>query len=210
MSSKASKELIQEVMQLARAGLVERGYRKRTGQIFTLELSTGFLGWLGLNRAVNRGAGSMAVNPVVGVRFEELEQTLETLMDEGPQTYITPTISINVGYLTPENSYKTWVFEEGAHNHNTVADMLAAVEEYGRPFMISMADMEAIQRAFEAKEYSLPENRKFRLPLIYHMRGEEDRVREELQKNLTEIGEREDLAAQRYRQFAERLERRLE
>jgi hypothetical protein len=210
MSSKASKELIQEVMQLAQAGLVERGYKKRTGQIFTLELSTGFLGWLGLNRAVNRGDGSMAVNPVVGVRFQELERTLEAIMDEGPQAYVVPTISINIGYLTPENSHKTWVFSESAHNHKTVSDMLAAVEKYGRPFMISMADMRSIQNAFEAKEYSLPENRKYHLPLIYHLRGEDDRTRAELQKNLTEIGEREDLAAQRYRQFAKRLKAQLE
>ncbi len=196
-------------MQYAREELLVRGYKKRTGQIFTLELSTEFLGWLGLNRAVNRGDGSMAINPVVGVRFQVLEHTLARIMDEDPQTYVPPTISINVGYLMPESTYQTWVFEERADNQKTMVEMLSAVEKYGRPFMISMADLESIQRAFEAKEYSLPENRKYRLPLIYHMRGEGDRVHAELQKELTEIGEREDLAAQQYRQFAERLKSQL-
>jgi hypothetical protein len=196
MSKKASKELIQEVMQLAQAGLVGQGYKKRAGQIFTRDLTADFLGWLGLNRAVHRGDGSMAINPVIGVRYQELERNLADLMDEDFHPFTPPTISVNVGYLMPARAYKTWSFDENSDNKRIAGEMIATVEEYGRPFMISMANEETILEALEVSDYSIPANRKYRLPLIHNMRGESDKALAELNKNLAELGEREDLAAQ--------------
>ena len=73
MNKKASKKLIQEVMLNTQSELGKHGYKKRAGRIFTLYISSDFIGWLGLNRAVQRGDGSLAINPVIGVRYQQLE-----------------------------------------------------------------------------------------------------------------------------------------
>jgi hypothetical protein len=205
MNKKASKKLIQEVMLNTQSELGKRGYKKRAGQIFTLNFTSDFIGWLGLNRAVQRGDGSLAINPVIGVRYQQLERALADLMDEDFHQYIPPTISVNVGYLMSENAYKTWSFKENTDNQRIVADMVAAVEKYGRPFMVSMSSEDSLVEALEVSDYSIPANRKFRLPLIHHMQGDIERARDELTKNLAELNKRKDLAAQQYRYFAERL-----
>ena len=207
---KASKELIREVMQIIQRKLVDNGFKKRSGPILTLDLSAEFLGWLGLNRAVQRGDGSLAINPVIGVRYQRLERVYSDLMDEKFHTYIPPTLSVNIGYLMPENSYKTWLFNEKTENQRIVDDMVAAIDKYGISFMDSMSNEDAILEALKVSDYSMPESRKFRLPLINYMHGDIERTREELTRTLEEVNKREDMAAQYYRKFAQRLITKLQ
>lgn len=209
MKRRASDQLIKEVTKYAQYALGEHGYRKRSEQIYTLDLSDEFLGWLGLNRAIDRGDGALALNPVVGVRYQPMERTLAEITGEAFHEYIPPTVSVNVGYLMPENSYRSWRFEEGSANQERVLDMIAVVEKVGRPFMDSMADLESLTKALEAKQYSLPEDRQYHLPVLYLLKGEHDLARSHLMRYVEELGQREDLAAQAYRNFAEKMQSRL-
>jgi len=205
MQKKASKALIREVMQITHRKLVDHGYKKRSSQIFTLDLSSEFLGWLGLNRAVQRGDGSLAINPVIGVRYQRLERILADLMDEEFHAYIPPTLSVNIGYLMPDNSYKTWSFFEKTNNLRIVDDMVAAIKKYGISFMDAMSNEDAILEALKVSDYSMPESRKFRLPLINYLRGDIEQARAELMTTLEEVNNREDMAAQYFREFTQRL-----
>lgn len=55
--------------------LANIGFRKLAGDVFTLALTPDVIGWLGLNRATqHRGLGEVEINPVVGVRFQEVER----------------------------------------------------------------------------------------------------------------------------------------
>ena len=196
-------------MKYVQDALGEHGYQKRAEQIFTLDLSDEFLGWLGLNRAIDRGDGALALNPVVGVRYQVMERTLAEITGEKFHAYIPPTVSVNVGYLLLENSYRSWRFEEGGANQEKVLDMIAVVDKVGRPFMESMADLESLTVALEAKRYSLPDDRRYHLPVIYLLKGEHDLARSHLVRCVAELGDREDLAAAEYRNFAEKMRARL-
>ena len=209
MKKRASDQLIKEIMNYVQDALGEHGYRKRSEQIFTLDLSEEFLGWLGLNRAVDRGDGALALNPVVGVRYQTLERTLAEITGEAFHAYIPPTVSVNVGYLMPENSYRSWRFEQGDANQQKALDMIAVVEKVGRPFMNSMADLESLTEALEAKRYSLPDDRRFHLSALYHLKGESDLANSQLVNYVAELGDRDDLAAQAYRTFAQKMQVRL-
>jgi ABC-type branched-subunit amino acid transport system ATPase component len=65
--------LVAEAGEAWRAALGSAGFRKRSGDVYTRQVAEDVLGWLGLNRAVNRGDGLLEVNPVVGVRHQVLE-----------------------------------------------------------------------------------------------------------------------------------------
>ena len=207
---KASKELIREVMQIIQRKLVDHGFKKRSKEILTFDLSSEFLGWLGLNRAVQRGDGSLAINPVIGVRYQRLERAYSELMDENFHAYIPPTLSVNIGYLMPDNSYKTWSFFNKSNNQRIVDDMVAAIEKYGISFMDTMSNEDAILEALKVSDFSMPESRKFRLPLIKYMRGDIEQARAELTRTLEEVNTREDMAAQYYRRFAQKLITKLQ
>jgi hypothetical protein len=210
MMKKASKELIREVMQIIQRKLVDHGFKKRSKEILTFDLSSEFLGWLGLNRAVQRGDGSLAINPVIGVRYQRLERAYSELMDENFHAYIPPTLSVNIGYLMPDNSYKTWSFFNKSNNQRIVDDMVAAIEKYGISFMDTMSNEDAILEALKVSDFSMPESRKFRLPLIKYMRGDIEQARAELTRTLEEVNTREDMAAQYYRRFAQKLITKLQ
>ncbi len=209
MKKRASDQLIKEIMKYVQDALGEHRYRKRVEQIYTIDLSDEFLGWLGLNRAIERGDGALALNPVVGVRYQTMERTLAEITGEKFHAYIPPTVSVNVGYLMPENSYRSWRFEEGGLNKQKVLDMVAIVEKVGRPFMSTMADLESLTEALEAKRYSLPDVRRYHLPVIYYLKGESDLAHSYLTSHEEELGDRDDLAAQAYRDFAEKMREQL-
>ena len=60
-----------------------QGFRKRAGAIFTLDVTTGVLGWLGLNQASkHQPAGEFSVNPVVGARHQEVARLVANLRDD--------------------------------------------------------------------------------------------------------------------------------
>jgi hypothetical protein len=57
-----------------------RASRSGLAKFFTRQLAEGFTGWLGLNRA--KQPEGFELNPVVGVRCQELEYLLSTLLKE--------------------------------------------------------------------------------------------------------------------------------
>ncbi len=67
-------------METTRQELCAIGMQKRSGDIFTFELNKEAIGWVGLNRAVRNYGGLLAVNPVVGVRHQIIEKTLEDVL----------------------------------------------------------------------------------------------------------------------------------
>jgi hypothetical protein len=97
------RDLIDAFGAEAVAHLKQAGWRKRAGWIFTRELDEEFLLWLGLNRATKYHP--LGINPVVGIRYQPLERLLAELRGAKPHTYIPPTISTPLGYLTDENRY---------------------------------------------------------------------------------------------------------
>lgn len=182
--------------------LQDVGFKKRAGEIYTYEPAKGFLGWLGLNQA--KRDASVEINPVVGIRSQEIEKRLAELLGDKPHAYLPPTVSISLGYLMPEKKYKAWLFEKES-DAATVADLVQAVQSYAIHFINSSANLEAIRVLLEFPAYAHAEHSACRVPLAYALLGSKSAAKESCMSYLLGLKDRNDLAATQYRHFAEAL-----
>lgn len=175
------------------------GFKKRSGEVYTYEPTKGFLGWLGLNHA--RRGSAVEINPVVGVRSQELEKLLASLLGEKLHSYIPPTISVSLGYLMPEKCYRAWLFEN-EDDLQRVAELVKAIREFACPFINSSASLEALEQSLKSPEYAHAEHAMYRLPLVRLMLNDKRGTLELCQHYMAGLTNRGDIAAERYRRFA--------
>ncbi len=202
---RASKELIKEVTTLARDELLARGYEERSDGIFTLDIAAEVNGWIGLNRAVNRGDGQLEIHPFIGIRHQLVERKLAEIRGEKFHPYSPPTIRSHLQYLMPEGSYEPWLFGEEVPVKDRLRKMVADIDTFGNVFMREHTGLEALARCLEDRLYSHPESRAFRLPIIYLLLGSHELSLGALDESLADLGDRSDLAAVQYREFAHAL-----
>jgi hypothetical protein len=188
--------------------LAQRGFRKRAGGIFTTELANGALGWVGLNSASRHyPAGSVEINPVVGIRNQEVERVVAEVRGERFHEYVPPTLSTPLGYLFPEARYRSWIF--GADDSLTAAtEMVEAIADYGVPFMQRLSSLPELCRGLE-KSSGLEHQLVYRRPVARMLLGELVKAREVLDQSLAALGDRRDPAAEELRRFGEALRERL-
>src|SRR5712692_3195313 len=178
--------------------LKQIGFKKRAGEIYTYEPTKDFLGWLGLNTA--RRGRAFEVNPVVGIRNQELEKRLADLLCTKVHSYIPPTISISLGYLMPEKHYQAWLFEK-ERDLAGIAGLVDAVATYAVPFINSSASIGQIKQLLESNKYGHKEHIMYRLPLVRLMLDDRNGALELCRRYLTDLNDRVDLAAESYRRF---------
>jgi hypothetical protein len=197
-------EIIRVTSKLVATHLVEAGMQKRKGDIFTRELVPEVLGWIGLNRAYKRKEGILEINPVIGVRHQELEELLASLLHETFHPYVPPTISIALGYLTAEHRFKSWRFESGRNADAVAQTLVENVLEFGYPFMTAYSTLPAITKAMEAST-GVPSELAYRVPLAYALMGDSSKAENFLAQKLAELGKAENPYAVRYKTFASRF-----
>ncbi len=188
--------------------LINLGFRKRAGEVFTTEAAKDVLGWLGLNRATqHRPAGEVEINPVVGVRHQGVERLVAEFRGDKFHAYLPPTISSPLGHLLPEARYRAWIFSPS--NADVVAaDMVGAVATYGLPFIHAMSDLNALCQALDNRmgfEHQLA----YRRPVAWLLAGDSVRARKMVDESVASLHSRSDLAAADFRRFAEALSRRF-
>jgi len=183
--------------------LEAEGFKKRSGEIFTIELADGFIGWLGLNRA--KHIQGVELNPVVGIRCQELEGLLATILKERPHKYVPPTVSISLGYLMPEQQYRSWVFREDTVSRSSM-DMTAAIVRYGVPFMESASSLGEVGALLDSPRFSSSEHAMYRHPLIKWLLGDREGALQVCASCSRQLDQRVDPAAALFRQFARDLE----
>ncbi|MCZ6679047.1 MAG: hypothetical protein O7E52_17575 [Candidatus Poribacteria bacterium] len=200
-----SRQLISEVMDTAQRELRKSGMRKRKGGIYTCQLNQETLGWVGLNRAVGRGDGLLEINPVIGVRHQPLERILADIRGEKFHDYIPPSIGVHLGYLMPQKEYTPWLFAEDRDNAAFVKNMVAAIMEYGQPFMETNSILDALCETMHHSGFGVPDQLAYRLPVAYFILSKITLAEAFLTDQLVALGNRTDLAAQCYRKFATKL-----
>jgi len=198
------KELVQAISREAGENLSPLGFKKRGGQVFTTEPVNGFLGWIGLNHGT-RPLGVVEINPVVGIRCQEIEFLLSEIMEEKPHLYIPPTLSISLGYLMPDAYYQAWLFDEITAISEGVRGIIEAFAKYGLPFIDSALSIEKIENLLVSGKFGVPEQNVYRVPLALYLEGKTEIARDVVQKHLVSLANRTDLAADRYRKFHEKL-----
>lgn len=184
---------------ILREPLEARGFRKRDGRVFTVELAPDVLGWLGMNTASrHQAAGSLEVNPVIGVRHQVVERLVAELRMEKFHLYLPPTVSTPIGYAMPAGRYQAWVLTQGPDMAPSAA-LIDAVTSYGLPFMRGLVDLESL---CAAAEQGLGFNLDYRLPVIRLLLGRTSAAQAGLDDDLARLGTREDAAAEQLRTFA--------
>jgi hypothetical protein len=118
--------------QIALKPFVERLGFHRTGRLWTIDLAPNAIGILGMNEV--RYPGELFVNPIMGVRFQDVQRIVAECCGRrfdptNPMTVFEP-----LGYLMPEKRYKQWPFTRD-HLDEAAQDMATAIETYGLPFM---------------------------------------------------------------------------
>jgi hypothetical protein len=190
------------------AALAKIGLKKRAGYVFTLDLAPNVLGWLGLNRATrHHGPGEVEINPIIGVRFQDIERLVAECRGEKFHAYLPPTVSSPLGYLMPENKYMAWMFVPGG-SEEVASDMANAIAMHGVPFMrsaLGLADVRPrLQDCFD------PSNKlDYRRPVAALLAGDIEQAHALLENSLATLGARTDLAAEDFRRFAKSLRGRL-
>lgn len=188
--------------------LAQLGFKKRAGDIFTIELADDALGWLGMNKATQgRPAGEVEVNPVVGVRHQGVEQLVAELRGEKFHSYLPPTVSSPLGYLMPDARYKGWLFTP-AEVDAVAADMAAAIAAHAVPFMQSCASLGEICRRLEQGR-GLEHQALYRLPVARFLAGDAAQAASLLESSMAKMRERTDAAAAEFKQFATAFNERL-
>src|SRR5207244_11481528 len=132
-------------------------------EIFTIPRISEAIEWRGLNIATQgRGPCVLEINPVVGVRHQELERLVSEPSGIKAHEYIPPSIGTNGGYLMPEKKYKPWLFQERGEYEALVAGMVSTVEKFGRPFMERDAELSILYETM--RELGVADDFNYRLP----------------------------------------------
>jgi hypothetical protein len=182
-----------------RAPLEQLGFSRRAEGIFTIELTDRVLGWLGLNYASRHlPPGQVSIGPVVGIRHQSVERLIAKLRGQKFHVYQPATVSAQIGYVMPDLGYASWMLG-GEYATTAMEDLISAVSVYGVPFMQSLTSLPAILDAVNQGMCNYPE---YRLPAVLEVMGLHSAARAEMDHIVTELGEREDSAAQKIRQFA--------
>jgi len=154
--SASTREILQEV----RDGLEERlagdGFRRRAGFLYSVALSPGVVGWLGLNRILGEPGLLLSINPVVGVRHNKVELLVSSLAGNQSDPKTT-TFAEPLAYVMPEGQYREWSFHAVEDTPHVLDDLAAAVREHGLPNMKRWSDLSAllgvVQQDGEILEY---------------------------------------------------------
>jgi hypothetical protein len=192
-----------------RGPLSQLGFKKRSGEIFTVDVESGVLGWLGLNHAYRRGEDRLEVNPVVGVRHQGVEHLVAELRGAKSNAYLPPTVSVPLGYLTADRKYVPWLFERGPTTAEVAADLTSAVARFGVPFMKASSSLSELRRLIE-ENTGFAHQLVYRQPVVCLLSGDRGAALCVLEASLAELGGRKDPAAVSFRSFAERFRDRVD
>ena len=200
----ASEGFIKGVFELADAEFRKAGWTKRKPDIFSQDLSEDGYGRVGLNKAIGRGNGILEINPIVGVGSHKLERFWMEMIGQKFQPYIGAAIGRNVGYLIPEKKYRPWLFREQDNCEALLADMVATVQKYGRPFMREHLELPALCEAMRYSKLGGPQDQ-YRIPAAWVLLGKNAEAEAFLEAKLKEMAGRNDLDAESFRKFAVKL-----
>ncbi|MGW6790817.1 hypothetical protein [Streptomyces chartreusis] len=155
----------------ARRRMTDAGWRKRAGDIYSLELGDGFHAWLGLNRASKHVP--LKINPVVGLRYHPVEQLVAELLGE-PMGF-SATIARPVGYLTPSRSFLQLQVAAEIDAEPVAEELVALVNDYGLPFARRHAYPDALTAAIVAGgNVPNPDRARLLLPALQFLQGRKE------------------------------------
>ncbi|TXK17717.1 hypothetical protein [Homoserinibacter sp. GY 40078] len=182
------------------------GFRKRAGSVFTIDIADDVIGFLGYNTASEHTLpGNFAVNPVIGIRNQELARVVSELRGERFHPYAPPTVSSPLGYLMPDPEFRVWYLGPDSPTADG-REMVDAIVNYGIPYMKSGATLPRLLPLIEASSDFLT---RYYHPVALGLLGEVTRAQRVLHGLDEDLAHLSDPASTRYREFSPRCWRWL-
>jgi hypothetical protein len=147
--------------------LESRGFEAREEQAFTRRVGPDALAWVGLN-TVQKDDGSVDLYPFVGVRHEQVEDVLASVLQTRLLAHM-PTVRVHLGCLMPESTPRSWHLDSDDPD-KVAEDLASAVTEYAIPFAEGLRDLDSLEQALH--DYGDKLGRELRLPIIAALRGD--------------------------------------
>ena len=196
-----SAPLIKRFSNEMRCRLVDLGWRKRAGDLYTIDRGD-FVGWLGVGRATKNG---LSVGANIGVRHQPLEHVISNLTGRAPHAYLPPTISTSIGYLREGGREWFEVAVTGDADAVSAADaILSLIEEYGLTYLDRHCDLANLEEALASAGRDTAD---YRLPVLSTMLGRGDSGQRRLDEALRRREGRTDAEVETFRLFASEFER---
>ena len=125
---------------------------------------------VGVGTRVDRGNGLRYIAPTIHVRSMDIE-TIYVHLHRGlkpkPRLDESSTLSRQIGYLEPRNSYHEWGIEGDLDAERVILDMKNTILTYGPVLWNRFDTKEAIFSAVERGEYIWPTSKPYKLPIVY-------------------------------------------
>lgn len=179
------RDLIAAFTGATRAVMTEAGWRKRSGDVYSVALGDGFHATLGLNRSSTRHP--LAVNPVVGVRYEPLERLMAELLGADSRSFVA-TLAKPIGYLMPERRFLQVQIAACDDAHGAAEQIRDLAQRFGLPFAHGLANIQSLMVALEGREYlPNPERARLLLPALHYLRGDPGAAQAAVSSGLREL-----------------------
>lgn len=112
----------------------------------------------------------------IGILYEDVEKIAYELTGINELAMMRPTMSMDIGYLMPENRFKEWEFSYEFSNEQEFSEMFKAIETYGNAYWEKYSNFDNFFHAFYIRERGIQNDTRDRyLPILYYIRGEKDK-----------------------------------
>jgi hypothetical protein len=129
----------------------------------------GVCGAVGIGMRKDQTNGIQYLEPTIHVRSIKIESVHVQISSATPKPRLdqTSTLSRQIGYLEPSNSYHAWAIEKDDEVERVILDMKRAILIYGPVLWNKFHTDEAIFTAVERGDCLWPGARPYTLPIVY-------------------------------------------
>lgn len=181
--------------------MIQAGFRQQSTKSFTLAINPDINGLVSLTVITEPGEEGIHIGPFLGVRHEKLERMVSELTGVEFSLEATATLHTALGYVTPSASYHEFPFSRTTAELVS-REMVQMIVQYGVPWMRTYDSLEKITKALIEKYRDAARTR---IPVVYYLKGNCDRAKMALEREVLALRNEEGAIPDQYRQFAAKL-----
>lgn len=126
----------------------ELGFKKNRGGFYVKQIDDNAYGTLGFVLASFQQKGHIFVSFLAGVSFRPLEELFWSYDVTADKKAIYPTLSYQIGYLTPARRFFEWDYYDGVNAAELFDEIKETIVEYAYPFFHKYSNCDEVLQAF--------------------------------------------------------------
>lgn len=191
--------------------LEESGFKKSSLGLSYRFFGADLIGTISLGTGKGLRADELAIWPMIGARNLKIGRLVSDIRGQKFNKFYPLHACTNIGYLMPENKWKTFIFCEINPCEKTIRELLDSVERYAVPFMWRVAQLDELVKAIGVERISNPETRIYHIPAGLFLLGDLIGSKSFLDETLEMFSSRKNSASEKnFRLFAVGLRQEIE